>query len=264
MHIRDFTYSAYRELLLELHCKDYSIIPFVQFVNNEDHYNNKIIILRHDVDRIPKNSLIIAEIEKELGINASYYFRIVKDSYNKKIIGEIANLGHEIGYHYEDMVLAKGDFEKAIDSFERNLDKLRQFYPVKTICMHGSPLSKWDNRLIWQRYNYRDFGILAEPYYDIDYNKILYLTDTGRRWNGAPMSIRDKVTSSYNIGFRTTYEIIKAVKEDKLPSKMMINTHPQRWNDKFVYWTRELIGQNTKNIIKRTIVKKANEYKICD
>ena len=55
--------------------------------------------------------------------------------------------------------------------------------PVKTICMHGSPLSKWDNRDLWKRYNYRDFGIIAEPYFDLDFDEVFYITDTGRSWN---------------------------------------------------------------------------------
>ena len=36
-------------------------------------------------------------------------------------------------------------FELAIDDFQLNLEKLRKLYPVKTVCMHGSPLSKISN-----------------------------------------------------------------------------------------------------------------------
>jgi len=36
----------------------------------------------------------------------------------------------------------------------------------------------------------------------------------------------------------------------------MITTHPQRWTDKPIPWTKELLWQNTKNIRKRSIVKK--------
>ena len=61
--------------------------------------------------------------------------------------------------------------------------------------MHGSPLSKYDNKLLWKYYNYRDFGIIGEPYFDVDFSKVLYLTDTGRRWNGNRVSIRDKISS---------------------------------------------------------------------
>ncbi len=59
--------------------------------------------------------------------------------------------------------------------------------------MYGSPLSKYDNKLLWKYYNYKDFGIIGEPYFDVDFSKVLYLTDTGRRWNGDRVSIRDKV-----------------------------------------------------------------------
>ena len=38
-------------------------------------------------------------------------------------------------------------FELAICDFRLNLEKLRELYPVKTICMHGSPLSKWDKKI---------------------------------------------------------------------------------------------------------------------
>jgi hypothetical protein len=39
--------------------------------------------------------------------------------------------------------------------------------------------------------SYRDFGIIAEPYFDLNFDKVYYLTDTGRRWDGK-FSVRDK------------------------------------------------------------------------
>jgi len=60
--------------------------------------------------------------------------------------------------------------------------------------MHGSPLSKYDNRCIWKKHDYRIHGIIGEPYFDQDFKKVLYLTDTGRKWDGAGVSIRDKAT----------------------------------------------------------------------
>jgi len=62
--------------------------------------------------------------------------------------------------------------------------------------MHGSPLSRYDNRRICDKYNYRDFGITGEPYFDLDFTKVLYLTDTGRRWDGNKVSLRDKISPS--------------------------------------------------------------------
>ncbi len=62
--------------------------------------------------------------------------------------------------------------------------------------MHGSPVSKWDSRLIWKKYDYKKLGIIGEPYFDVDFSKVLYLTDTGRRWDGEKVSIRDKIDNS--------------------------------------------------------------------
>ena len=251
--MRDFTLNIYKELLNTTFDSGYSITSFKDYLSGNN-LGNKIIIFRHDVDRKPAYSLNMAKLENELGIKASYYFRVVKESHEANIIKEVVQLGHEIGYHYEDLSLAKGNFKKAIKSFEKNLNKLRQFYPVKTICMHGSPLSQWDNRLIWSKYNYHNYGIIGEPYFDIDFNKVLYLTDTGRRWNGEKYSIRDKVNSKFKFSFKSTFELINELKNDNLPRHIMINIHPQRWHDNIIYWNKEIIFENIKNIIKKFII----------
>jgi len=251
----DFTIITYRRLLQALSTKGYSFQTMQDFIR---HPEDSTIILRHDVDRLPSNALTCAKIESELKINASYYFRIVKGSYVEDIIRQIAEMGHEIGYHYENLskiskrqrVMSKEElFDLAICDFERNLEKIRKFYPVKSICMHGSPLSKWDNREIWRKYNYRDFGIIAEPYFDVDFNEVLYLTDTGRRSEGEGKP-----------RFRHTWDIIRAAESGALPDKIMITTHPQRWDDRFLPWVKELVWQNIKNVAKICIVKRKSPY----
>ncbi|MDR1543513.1 MAG: hypothetical protein LBS50_03695 [Prevotellaceae bacterium] len=224
-------------------------MTFEQFCSGKT--AEKFVILRHDVDLKAENSLETAKIENLLGICASYYFCIIPQSDKPHIIKQIAELGHEIGYHYEDLSLFKGDKKKAIAHFEQNLAYFREFYPVKTICMHGSPTSKFDNRNIWESYSYKDFGIIGEPYFDVDFDKIFYLTDTGRTWNGSRFSIRDKVeTLAFTQKFNTTQEIINALKINNLPNKIMITSHPQRWTDNLFAWLWEFFFQKTKNIIK--------------
>lgn len=249
--MRDFTLSSLELLLSTLQKKGYRFVTFEDYLTTKP--SGKIVILRHDVDALAQNSLNAAIMENNLGIKGVYYFRIVKQSNKPKIIKAIASLGHEIGYHYEDLALTGGDKEKAIKDFEKNLTYFRTYYPVKTICMHGSPLSKWDNRKLWETYNYKKYGIIGEPYFEIDFNKFLYLTDTGRRWDGEKVSVRDKVTSSgtYTFSFNATFDIIKNI--DKLPDQIMITTHPQRWNNGTFKWTMELVMQNSKNLIKQLI-----------
>lgn len=246
----DFTQKIYTELLKTLKAQGYSFQTFEDFVQKPE---KKVVVLRHDVDKLPQNAVDLAGIENNLGIKASYYYRIVKQSNVPALIEKVRNMGHEIGYHYEDLTLAKGDKEHAIKMFEKNLTYFRKFYPVVTACMHGSPLSKWDNRDLWKKYNYKDYGIIAEPYFDINYDKVFYLTDTGRHWNNSGVSVRDKVKSGFEIDVKSTEHLIKLLKTAELPQKIIINTHPQRWFDPGFNWLKELILQNIKNQIKKFI-----------
>lgn len=249
----DFTLKTYKELLIDLKSGNYQFVTFERFC--EGNLPEKFIILRHDVDLKAENSLQTAKIEHNLNINASYYFRIVRQSNKDLIIRQIAELGHEIGYHYEDLSIFKGNEHEAIKHFEKQLTYFRKFYPIRTICMHGSPKSKIDNRNIWKKYDYHHFGIIGEPYFDVNFNEIFYLTDTGRSWNGEKFSVRDKVESSFVQKFSTTEQIINTVKLNNLPDKIMITTHPQRWTNNRFEWIKELILQFIKNIVKQLIIK---------
>lgn len=221
--------------------------------------------LRHDVDLLPQNSLRIAKIEAQIGINATYYFRMVPESYDRDIIKEIFSLKHEIGYHYESLTTCKGDVDAAYIDFCGNLEKLRQLVPIHSICMHGSPKSQWDSKDIWKKYDYRRLGVDYEPYFDTDFKKTLYLTDTGRRWDGYHVSVRDKIPTfqekweSEGLVFHTTDDIINQLNNQEsllIKSKyaLLMTTHPQRWNPFGVEYIREYCTQSVKNIVKRLIL----------
>ena len=99
-------------------------------------------------------------------------------------------------------------------------------------------------------------GIIGEPYFDIDFSKVLYITDTGRQWNNTTSSVRDKVKTDYEFKFNSTDDIINAFKTQQLPSTIMLNIHPQRWTDNKMQWFKELIMQNVKNNIKKLFVNR--------
>ena len=230
---RDFTLLAYKGLLETIQSSGHS------FQKTEEIFDKsvfKAMILRHDVDSWPSNALQMAELEARQRIRATYYFRVSPLSYNEKIIMRIAALGHEIGYHYEDLTSHNGDYEKAIRSFQKNLGILRKFYPVKTIAMHGKPLSQWNNLDLWSKYDYKDFGIIGEPYLSINFNEVLYLTDTGNCWDGGKYSIRDSVQSKYKFNIHTTDDLIEHLEKELLPDQIMLNVHPARWNDNLFKW----------------------------
>jgi hypothetical protein len=248
--MRDFTAKIYKKLLRALLDQGYSIQTLYEFLTAPA---KKSAIIRHDIDSRNKQALPFADFEHSFGLATTYYFRILPQSFDPVIVNLIKNLGHEIGYHYEDLTLAKGDKKKAIKLFEEHLKELRRYYPVKTICMHGSPLSKYDNRDLWKEYNYKDFGIIGEPYFDVNYDEVLYLTDTGRTWKNEKISMRDKVQNGFDFRLCKTQDIIDRLPE--MPDKIMFNFHPQRWNDAWLPWLREYVFQNAKNQVKRFLVK---------
>ena len=249
----DFTLKKYKELLQILIKKNYNFQTFDEFLSMP---KDNTIILRHDVDLIPENSLKFAEIQHQHGVKGVYYFRAVRESWDERIISKIHDMGHEIGYHYENLSVCKGNYQDAIIDFEDNLAKLRRLASVSTICMHGSPMSKFDSKDLWKKFDYKDFGIKGEPYFDTDFSDVYYLTDTGRRWDGDKVSVRDKVNSNYKLSFSTTNDIIESIIKKEMPSKVMFTFHPQRWHDNYFYWTKELIYQNFKNLVKRLIYVK--------
>jgi len=168
--------------------------------------------------------------------------------FDPEMIKMIRDMGHEIGYHYEVLDKAKGDKEKAIDLFEKELKIFREIVVVKTVCMHGNPLAKWSNRDLWEKYDFRDFELIGEPYLSIDYNKVLYLSDTGRIWN-RNFSVKDVVNSNFNEIINSTDDIIKLIKIQKYKN-ICILVHPNRWTDDALNWLIELIWQNIKNVPK--------------
>lgn len=263
--MRDFTYRIYRDLIGVLKECNYTFQTFETFTGDP---SISSVVLRHDVDKSPENALYFSRIENSFSIKGSYHFRAGIARKYPEYLREISALGHEIAYHYEDLSRLSRDrtysdrlLISAMESFRENLSFLRQFYPVKVISMHGDPLSGIDNRHLWKHFSYREEGIICEPYLDIDYTRVLYLTDTGRRWNGSKFNLRDKIMKESGQitndtlrnainHLRTTEDLIELIKNGLLPELLIINTHPQRWNDNILPWTVEFILQNLKNPVK--------------
>ena len=256
--MKDFTLDIYSRLLKSLLQAGYQFLTFEEWCVRQE--TVKAIVLRHDVDRKPERSLTMAQLEAGLGIKATYYFRIVPQSNQPNYIQAIARLGHEIGYHYEDFSLADGNSTVAYEKYKANLAYFRTFYPVKTISMHGSSASRYDNRDIWKTYEYHKEGIIGEPYFDfINRNDVLYFTDTGRCWDGDKFNVRDKRLNTVQQSqpkVHTTVQLIKWIENSANQLPVMINTHPQRWTDNKTEWILEYITQNVKNLIKKIIVNR--------
>jgi hypothetical protein len=90
--------------------------------------------------------------------------------------------------------------------------------------MHGSPTSRHDSGDLWKQYDYKELGLIGEPYFEVDFSQVLYLTDTGRKWDGSKVSIGDRVNDDL---------------KHQLSEKG--------------YRVQEVLMQNSKNVVKRML-----------
>ena len=224
--MRDFTMEKYRELCHALLGANYTPVTVHRYLT--DPTSRRITVLRHDIDYKPENALKMAELEHALGVTSTYYFRH-PHTFIPEIIEQVLSLGHEVGYHYEVLAKAKGNYEKAITLFARELEEFRTLCDVRTICMHGSPLSRYDNRDLWKEYDFGEFGIAGEAYLSMAGTDLRYLTDTGRNWGGKH-SVRDAMPGAGEIppSVATTDDLahwIASAGEEGL----YLTVHPERW-----------------------------------
>ena len=252
----DFTPTAFINLMKVSLDSGYNFLSMSEFFQRREKMDRelKFIILRHDIDKRPQNAERMAIIEHSMGIRGTYYFRKRSSGWEAGAIEKIKNLGHEIGYHYEDLSRNKGNHNNAWDDFKRNLSELRSLTPVNSISMHGSPMTDIDNKELWNHFDYRDCEIYGEPYLDIDFREVLYLTDTGRTWDSKKGNIRDKVVcNSYDLHADSTWDLINLLSSNKFPNKILFTIHPQRWEPFGARWLRELGMQKIKNLVKRFV-----------
>ncbi|MFC1755874.1 hypothetical protein ACFLZK_00575 [Patescibacteria group bacterium] len=243
--MRDFTLSKYENLLVALNKRGVQIYGVKCWVEQKP---DRGVLIRHDVDRKPINALKVAELELKHNTFTTYYFRSKKNSFKPEIIKEIAEMGHEIGYHYENLSDCKGSYRRAINDFEKNLNILREVTEINTIAMHGKPLSQYKNDSLWNKYNYKKYGILAESFNTIDYTDTYYFTDTGRVWQNNKNNLRDKVNTTLSADINSTEELIKFIDKEM---KVAVVVHPERWNDDIIGWVYSYIFDVFANTTKK-------------
>ena len=235
----DFTQWKYTQLCDAIVKSKYKSVTVADFIRMSDvKLHNHLIILRHDVDRFPKYALEMAEIEKKFALIATYYFRIPA-SWNERMIKTIAEMGHEVGLHYECLDKAKGDTQKAGKILEQKLSLFRMFTDVLTVSMHGNPTTKFDNRDMWKHFELNQFGLIGEVYLTMDFEKVMYYSDTGRTWEEGKYNIKDIIPNGMKTvqnrpRLVTTNDLIQLIKYDNRNIYLLI--HPNRWPGSFGDW----------------------------
>ena len=224
----EFSFKKYEKIARNIVDSNYVPIIVRNYIKNRNHLiDKKLIIMRHDVDLKPERALMMAEIEHDLGIKSTYYFRTIKKVLDDEIILEIKKLGHEIGYHYECLDIAKGNFDIAIQLFKEDLEKFRKICNIETICMHGNSWTKWDNRSLWERYDFKDYGIIGEAYLSIDFENMAYISDSSRSWK-KKYKIKDIHQNMNLVEIKDSEHLVEVIKGGYY-KKIYLLIHPDQW-----------------------------------
>jgi len=256
----DFTIEKYTDLCEAIAFSGYTPLTVRAYLETKD-LPPRLVVVRHDVDASPRNEPKIALVESDFGIRATYYFRYKASIFKPDVMREIAALGHEIGYHYETLDRARGDKEKALELFRRELTAFNEFFDIKTASMHGNPLTQWDNRDLWRKYDITDLGILGEAYLSV--HDIVYLTDTGRTWSPA-YKVKDMLPPDTKGGGQSdsapevssTDDVIKLMETGQY-GHLYLNTHAGRWGTSAFDWATSVAKDAAVNVVKRGIALRA-------
>lgn len=231
----EWTLSAYADLIRKAIKAGYKPMPVADYLRAP---SSNALILRHDVDRFPNNAVAMGAAEADLGIRSTYYVRHRRQGFPADAIATLNQQGHEIGYHYEVLSRARGDPNLAVSLFKSELDKLRAKVPVVTTTAHGSPMSKWDNRLFWEHAKPSEFDLVGDGYRDIDFLNVAYFTDTGRTWADTGVNLRDRVDGPGALTNEVValQDLIGFIQSHRAMS-VCLQTHPERWN---TYWASRI------------------------
>lgn len=244
---RDFTLKAYAGIVDAALAAGYQPVQVGDWLDRI-RPDEPVIILRHDVDRRPENALAMAKLEAERNAFATYYFRTVGSAFNPPIIREIAAMGHEIGYHYEDFHMARYDPQRAYALYLENLDSLRRIAPIRSIAMHGSPLAKFSNMEIWKHRSFAESGV-KDCILSADWSDFLFFTDTGRSFDARLTNLRDTIGGKRAAGVTSSAAVGEYLRTHR-PPFVQLNIHPERWSDKLWAWSRQLVVDTAANGVK--------------
>lgn len=132
---------------------------------------DKIIVNRIDIDFSAKKTGRLVDIFNRLNIKGSFFLRLHAPEYNPfsfeiyRIIKNLVETGHELGYHSEIVDQSKIWNEDAKDCLVRDLDVINRIYNINVqgVASHGGTTG-YNNLDFWKDRTPAEFGLLYEGY----------------------------------------------------------------------------------------------------
>lgn len=173
----EFLYSNYKRMLKEINDQKYKIMLY-----NEAHNEEKICILRHDIDFDIKKACEMAQIEYDMGIKSTYFVLVSTDFYNvfskesSELLAKIMELGHEIGLHFDEqryLIETIDDIKKFVE-YEIQILSNALNKKVEVISMHRPSQMFLENEV--------DFEEVINSYSSYFFKEMKYVSDSRMNW----------------------------------------------------------------------------------
>ncbi len=231
--IRNNRIEEYKAILTKALSLKYSVISLKDYLTFQP---EKAFILRHDIDYKSKATSMMFNIERDLGVTASYYFR--KSTFNLPLMKEIENYGSEASLHFEtvsDFAKAKSVYSKkelnnfkwkeiCLNNLKADIDNLRNNYGLKcsTIASHGDPrnnlIETANYFLTWEENAYKKLDIQLEVYNKNFISSLdAYISDDS-----------PEINNGYHYNNNPFDEMKKGY------SKILFLTHPNHWHWNYI------------------------------
>lgn len=222
----------YKEIIQLALKNGYLVTSLSDWFENDFYPGKKVLILRHDVDLLPSTAYKLFKIEKELGVQSTFYFRWL--TVDTEIIKTIKNCGFEVSLHYETLAtyckknkifssekLSQNDYLNCVEILKTEIKEFElKFGKIKTLCSHGDKRNRAigiPNHKLLDNVNREEMGIYFETYDKAILDKIdVYISDS---------SINDNHKWKYG---KTPEEAIEG--GDRC---ICLLTHPHHWHYQF-------------------------------
>lgn len=229
--------------------------------------DNPWICIKHDVETDVSKAFELAKIEHKYGINATYFVQSYLLEDNTALLKKIANLGHEVTYHYDVLDSNDGDLNLALEEFTKTIKRFEELgFPVNTVCPHGNPLmirNGWTSNKDFFR-NDKVVSLFPQIFdVVVQINQVIksdfsYISDAGYSWKLIGNIDTNDLSNIGDVEIANLREVLKSISSCE---NNIISTHPHRWRKSnlsayFQLFKFKLIRLVAKKLSKISILKK--------
>jgi SAM-dependent methyltransferase len=135
--------DEYASLLASARRSGYVTVSLEDWIDGAGGRGKPTLILRHDVDQHPRSALAMAAVERDAGVDSTWYFRW--RTADPEVISRLRAEGFQIGLHYETLtrrvragLVDEGDLDAAREELAEEIAAFSRLHgPIRSIAPHG-------------------------------------------------------------------------------------------------------------------------------